>query len=130
MRSHGNGSLSTTTQVKVLSPEIVHTAQGQGFHLLEANIGAFANGENVSGVPGSESVAGKRTVYVGTWENRSVPRSLQGAEEATRRYDAAVVGLTHTRGVGRVMPVGSHGVGTLEGVSSSMQRVEVPHAIH
>jgi len=131
MRSHGKGSLSATTQVKVLSPEIKLVALGQGFHTLEANIRAFANGECVSDVPGSESVAGQRTVYIGTWENRSVPRgSFQGAEEATRRYGVSVVGLTHSRGVGRVMPAESHFVGALEGVSSLTQRDEVCYAIH
>ena len=73
MRSRGKGGLSATTQVKVLSPEILHVALGQGFHVLEANIRARAMGECVSDVPGSESVAGKRTVCIGTWENRSVP---------------------------------------------------------
>jgi len=32
--------MSATTQVKVLSPEMFHIAQGQGFHFLEANSGA------------------------------------------------------------------------------------------
>jgi len=32
MRSHGDGSLSAATQVKVLSPEITLVALGQGFH--------------------------------------------------------------------------------------------------
>ncbi len=73
MRSQRKGGLSATTQVKVLSPEIVNIARGQGFHFLEASIAACANGECVSGVPGSESVAGKRTVYIGTWENHIVP---------------------------------------------------------
>lgn len=68
MRSHGKGSLSATTQVKVLSPEITRIALGQGFHFLETNIRAYVKGEYVFDVPGSESVAGKRTVYVGTWE--------------------------------------------------------------
>ena len=89
MRGHGKGSLSTTTQVhpvrylfdrvdpvglllsnrvKVLSPEIIFIALGQGFHFLEANIRTHVKGERVCGVPGSESVAGKRTVYIGTWE--------------------------------------------------------------
>jgi len=131
MRSHGKGSLSATTQVKVLSPEIILFALGQGFHVLEANISTRAIGECVSDVPGSESVAGKRTVYIGTWENRSVPTgSFQEAEEATRKYGVSVVGLTHSRGVGRVMPVESHYLGTLEGVSSLTQRDEVCHAIH
>ena len=78
MRSHGKGSLSATTsacacshadrQVKVLSPEIILIALGQGFHILETNIRTHAKGESASDVPGSESVAGKRTVYIGTWE--------------------------------------------------------------
>jgi len=141
VRSHGEGSLSATTsacacshadrQVKVLSPEIILVALGQGFHFLETNIRTHAKGESVSDVPGSESVAGKRTVYIGTWENRSVPTgSFQEAEEATRRYDVSVVGLTHSRGVGRVMPVASGSRRTLEGVSSLTQRDEVCHAIH
>ncbi len=73
MRCLGKGVMSATTQVKVLSPEIVLVALGQGFHFSEASIGMHANGECISDVPGSKSVAGKRTVYIGTWENRSVP---------------------------------------------------------
>jgi len=131
MRSHGKGSLSATTQVKVLSPETILIALGQGFHVLEANIRTRAMGECVSDVPGSESVAGKQTVYIGTWENRSVPTgSFQEAEEATRKYGVSVVGLTHSRGVGRVMPVEFPYFGTLEGVSSLTQRDEVCYAIH
>jgi len=117
--------------VKVLSPEIILVALGQGFHFLETNIGTLVRGESVSDVPGSESVAGKRTVYIGTWENRSVPTgSRQEAEEATREYGVSVVGLTHSRGVGRVMPVECRSIGTLEGVSSRAQRDGVCHAIH
>jgi len=108
MRSHGEGSLSATTQVKVSSPEINIVAKGQGFHILETNIGTHVKGECDSGVPGSESVAGKRNVYSGTWENRSVPTgSFQEAEEATRKYGVSVVGLTHSRSVCGVMPVES-----------------------
>ena len=82
MRSHGEGVMSATTQVKVLSPEIILVALGQGFHFLEASTGAGAKGERVTGVPGSKSVAGERTVCIGTWENRGVPfRSRQGAEK-------------------------------------------------
>ena len=131
MRGHGEGSLSATTQVKVLSPEIILIALGQGFHFLETNIRTHAKGESVSDVPGSESVAGKRTVYIGTWENRSVPQvSFQEAEEATRKYGVSVVGLIHSRGVGRVMPVAFRFAGTLEGVSSLTQRDKVCYAIH
>jgi hypothetical protein len=53
-------------------------------------------------------VAGRRTVYIGTWENRSAPKgSFQGAEEVMREYGVSVVGPIHSRGVGRVMPVES-----------------------
>ena len=117
MRSSGKGSMSATTQVKVLSPEILLIALGQGFHFLETNTGSHDKGECVSGVPGSESVAGKRTVYIGTWENRIVSEgSIQGAEEVTRMYGSSVVGLTHSRGVNRVMPVEFRVSGALEGV--------------
>jgi hypothetical protein len=40
-----------------------------------------------------------------------------------------VVGLTHIRGVNRVMPIESREPGTLEGVSSRTQRIEVAYAI-
>jgi len=131
MRSHGKGGLSAATQVKVSSPEILLIALGQGFHVLETNIRIFVTGESIHDVPGSESVAGKRTVYIGTWENRNVPKvSRRGAEKVTKRYGVSVVGLTHSRGVGRVMPVESQNFGTLEGVSILTQRDEVCHAIH
>ncbi len=131
MRRHRKGGLSATTQVKVLSPEIIHFVLGQGFHFLETYISAHITGECASDMPGSKSVAGKRTVYIGTWENRSVPKgSFQGAEEATRKYGISVVGLTHSRGVGRVMPVEFRSIGTLEGVSSLVLRDDVCHAIH
>ena len=121
MRSLGKGVMSATTQVKVLSPEILLVALGQGFHILEASIGMHAIGECISGVPGSKSVAGKRTVCIGTWENRNVSnRSCRGAEKVTKRYDVSVVGLTHIRGVAGVMPCGAEG--SLEGVSGLTQR--------
>ncbi len=121
MRSPGKGVMSATTQVKVLSPEIIPIALGQGLHCLEASIGMHVKGECISDVPGSESVAGKRTVYIGTWENRSVPNgSCQGAEKVTRQYGVSVVGLTHSRGVAGVMPGGAKS--SLEGVSGLTQR--------
>ena len=129
MRSHGKGSLSATTQVKEFSPEIIHIALGQGFHFLETNTELHVNGECIFGVPGSQTVAGKRTVYIGTWENRYVPKgSCQEAGKVTRQYDVSVVGLTHSRGVGSVMAAASYK--TLEGVSSLMQREEIGYAIH
>ncbi len=121
MRSLGKGVMSATTQVKVLSPEIIPIALGQGFHFLEASIGMHADGECIFDVPGSESVAGQRTVYIGTWENRSVPNgSRRGVEKATRRYGVSVVGLTHSRGVAGVMPGGARC--PLEGVSGITSR--------
>ena len=121
MRCLGKGVMSATTQVKVLSPEIILVALGQGFHFLEASIGTRDKGECVTDVPGSKSVAGERTVYVGTWENRIAPKgSLQGTEDVRRRYGDTVVGLTHSRGVVRVMP--DEGESPLEGVSSLTQR--------
>jgi len=121
MRSLGKGVMSATTQVKVLSPEIISVALGQGLHCSEASIGMHVNGECMFDMPGSESVAGKRTVYIGTWENRSVPNgSCQGAEKVTRRYGVSVVGLTHSRGVAGVMPGGAKS--SLEGVSGLTQR--------
>ena len=90
MRSQKDGGLSAITQVKVLNPEIVNVALGQGFHFLEASIAACAKGEHVSGVPGSESMAGNRTVHIGTWESHVAPgESFQQAEErvAQSRFD-------------------------------------------
>ena len=108
MRCQRKGGLSATTQVKVLSPEIFLVALGQGFHFLEASIGMHINGECIFDVPGSESVAGKRTVCVGTWENRIAPKgSRQGAEKVTRRYGVSVVGPANIRGVAGVMPGGA-----------------------
>jgi hypothetical protein len=90
-------------------------------------------GECISDVPGSKSVAGNSTVHIGTWENHIVPnRSFQSrhvGKEARRKYGDMVVGLTHSRGVAGVMPGESLKFGTLEGVSSRMQRDEVAYAI-
>ena len=88
-------------------------------------------GECDSGVPESESMAGNSTVHIGTWENRIVPYlSFQQAEEARRKYDDAVVGLIHIRGVNGVMPIESREPGTLEGISSKTQRDELAGAMH
>jgi len=61
--------------VKVFSPEIYNIARGQGFHFLEASTAARINGECVSGVPGSKSVAGNSTVHIGTWENGAADKA-------------------------------------------------------
>ncbi len=82
-------------------------------------------------MPGSKSVAGKRIVYVGTWENRNIPlESFHEAEEVTGKTYVSVVGLIHSRGVGRVMPVESRYYRILEGISSLTQREDICHALH
>jgi len=107
MRSHEDGSLSAATQVKVSSPVILHITLGQGFHFLETSTETRARGEVCFGVSGSKSVAGKRIDFIGTWENRDVPAPrIRGIEEVTKdSYVVSVVGLIHSRGVNRVMPI-------------------------
>jgi hypothetical protein len=129
MRSQREGGLSAITQVKVLSPEIINVTLGQGFHFLEAGTAACANGEHVGSVSGSESMAGNRTVHIGTWESHVAPiGSLQQAEEARRRYGSMAVGPAHSRGVAGVMPGGTRG--SLEGAGSITQRDEYALARH
>ena len=98
-----------------LKPESLHTLTG----------------ECVSGMPESQTMAGNLTVHIGTWENCVVPWvSFQQAEKARRKYGDAVVGLIHIRGVDGAMPIESREPGTLEGISSEMQRDEEAYAIH
>ena len=115
--------------MKVLSLEIFIVALGQGFHFLEASIAACAKGEHVSGVSGSKSMAGNRTVHVGTWESHAAPsKSFQQAEEARRKYGGMAVGPVHSRGVAGVMPGGT--LCSLEGTGSITQRDEAAIAVH
>jgi len=131
MRSQREGGLSAITEVKELSLEILNIALGQGFHPLEASNAACVRGEYVGVVPGSKSMAGNRTVHIGTWENHVVPEgNFQRAGEAKRRFGGMVVGLTNSRGVIGVMPGEFGKIGTLEGVSSNVQRDEDASAIH
>ncbi len=123
MRSLGKGVTSATTQVKVLSPEILLCRTGSRVSWSGSQYRYARNGESVTGVPGSKSVAGERTVCIGTWESRGAPnRSPREAEKAGRGYGAVVVGLTRIRGVDGVIPV--EGRGSLEGVSVLTQREE------
>ena len=131
MRSLGKGVESATTQVKVSSLEIIHITQGQGFHNLETSSDSRIKGECEVTVSGSKSVAGKQTVYIGTWENRIVPNgSFREAEEVSREYGVSVVGQTHSRGVNRVMLIESQLIETLEGVCNLTQGEDFIHAIH
>ena len=122
MRSHGKGSLSATMRKREgVEPRNNPFCIGSRSSCFGNQYQYTRNGKSVSDVPGSKSVAGKRTVYTGTWENRIVPiGSFQGAGEVTREYGVLVVGLIHSRGVSRVMPAEFHGFETLEGISSLM----------
>ena len=107
-----------------VEPRNLCIALGQGFLHFEASIAAHVNGECVSGVPGSKSIAGHLTVHDGTWESHAVlKRSLQQAEEARWRYDGMAVGPAHSRGVNGVMPGGEYS--SLEGAGSMLQRGKV-----
>jgi hypothetical protein len=131
MRSQRDGDLSAITKVKVLSPEIKKIALGQGFCFPEASIAACAIGKYASDVPGPESMAGKSTVHIGTWENHLVPKeSFQQVEEARRKYGGMVVRLPHSRGVTGAMSGESRMDGALEGGSSRTQRDASVGAIH
>jgi len=120
MQGLRKGEWPAITQVKVLSPEICLIALGQGLHHLEARSAARDNGECVSDVPGSESMAGHSEIHSGTWESHIVPNSEASNEpkRQRRKYGDVAVGLTHNRGVNEVMLIESQGPGTLEGVSS------------
>ena len=125
-----DGRLSTITKVKVLSLEMLDTALGERVSILEASIATCANGKRVSDVPGSEAMVGNRIVCIGTWESHVVPRleAFVELKKQRRKYGDMAVGLTHSRGVGGVVPIESPS--SLEGVSSKTQRDEEAYAIH
>ena len=120
MQSLRKGEWSAITKVKVLSLEICLIALGQGLLHSEASIATHDNGECVSGVPGSKSMAGHSKIHSGTWDSHVVPNSEASNEpkRQRRKYGDMAVGLTHSRGVNGVMPIESQEPGTLEGVSS------------
>jgi len=124
MRSLGKGATSATMRKREgIEPRNSPCRTGSRVSCPGSQYRDARHGECVSGVPGSKSVAGERTVCIGTWENRGAPyRSPREAEKAGRGYGAVVVGLTRIRGVDRVMPV--EGMSPLEGVSVLTQRDE------
>jgi hypothetical protein len=71
-------------------------------------------------------MAGHLMIHNGTWESHIAPDSEASNEPKRRRrkYGDMAVGLTYSRGVNGVMPIESREPGTLEGVSSKMQRDE------
>ena len=75
MRSQRDDDLSAIMKVKVLNPEIKKIVLGQGLCLPEASIAVCAIGKYTSDVPGSESMAGKSTVHIGTWENGAADKA-------------------------------------------------------
>ena len=75
MQSSRKGEWSAITQVKVFSPEICLIALGQGLLHLEASSAARDNGECVSDVPGSKSVAGHSMIHSGTWESGAADKA-------------------------------------------------------
>lgn len=124
MRSLGKGVTSATMRKREgVEPRNYPCRTGSRVSYPGSQNRYARNGECVTDVPGSKSVAGKRMVCIGTWENRGAPyRSPREAEKAGRGYGAVVVGLTHNRGVDRVMPVEDRS--PLEGVSVLTQRGE------
>ena len=125
MQSSRKGEWSAITKVKVVSPEICLVVLGQEVHHSEASIAAHDNGECVSGVPGSQTIAGHSTVHNGTRESHTVPKEASNESKRRRRkYGGMAVGPGHIRGVDGVMPIESRELGTLEDPGSKMQRDE------
>ena len=121
MQSPRKGEWSAIAQVKVISPEICQVALGQEVLHLEASIAAHDNGECVSGVPGSQTIAGHSTVHSGTREDHIVPKEASNESKRRRRkYGGMVVGPGRIRGTDGVMPIQSRESGTLEGPGSKM----------
>ncbi len=85
MQSLREGEWSAITQVKVLSPEICPIALGQGLLHSEASNATHDSGECVSGVPGSEAMAGHSMVHSRTWESHIVPDSEASNEPKRQR---------------------------------------------
>ena len=130
MRSLGKGATSATMRKREgIEPRNYPYCIGSRVSFPGSQYRYVRNGECVTDVPGSKSVAGVRTVCIGTWESRGAPyRSPREAEKAGKGYGAVVVGLTRTRGVGRVMPVEDRS--PLEGVSVLTQGGRIEHARH
>ncbi len=85
-------------------------------------------GKCISGVPGSQTIAGHSTVHSGTRESHTVPKEASNPDMSVKRrrrkYGGMAVGPGHIRGPDGVMPIESREPGTLEGVSSKAQRDE------
>ena len=76
-------------------------------------------GKCVSGVPGSQTIAGHSTVHNGTRESHVVPKEASNESKRRRRkYGGMAVGPGHIRDTDGVMPIQSREPGTLEGPGS------------
>ncbi len=113
-----------------IEPHNYHIAQGQGFHILETKIDIIEKGESISACWGLSPWRDNELNLMELGRTNPYQRSSEGVEETTKEYDGLVVGLTHIRGVNRVMPIESQKIGTLEGVSSLVQSDEDCNAIH
>ena len=107
------------------SPEICLLALGQEVLHSEASIAAHDNGECVSGVSGSQTIAGHSTVHSGTRERHAAPKEASiESKRRRRKYGGMPVGPGHSRVTDGVMPIQSCRFGTLEGPGSRTQRDE------
>ncbi len=121
MQSSRKGEWSAITKVKVVRPEICLIVLGQELLHSEASTATHDKGECVSGVPGSQAIAGHSTVHGGTWDSHTVPKEASNESKRRRRkYGGMAVGPGHIRGVDGVMPIESCESGTLEGPGSKM----------
>ncbi len=121
MQSSRKGEWSAVTKVKVFSPEICLIVSGQELLHSEASTAAHDKGECVSGVPGSQTIAGHSTVHSGTRESHTVPKEASDESKRRRRkYGGMAVGPGHIRVTDGVMPIQSPESGTLEGPGSKM----------
>jgi len=94
---------------------------GQELLHSEANTAAHDNGECVSGVPGSQTIAGHSTVNSGTRDSHTVPKEASNESKRRRRkYGGMAVGPGHIRVTDGVMPIQSREFGTLERPGSKM----------
>ena len=93
--------------MKVFSPEIVLIVQGQAIRSAEASINMCVKGKSILAYRDFNpqrvnerfiSELGRTTAY----RNRS---SVTIQQKGSTEYGGVVVGLIHSRGVGRVMPV-------------------------
>jgi hypothetical protein len=97
--------------VKVLSPEIAHVSRDQGVHKLEVNIDMDVKGECISAWRGLSPWRVDENVCIGTWESQRISKKLRkNGQNVMTQYASLAVGLSHSRGVGRVMPVENNSV--------------------